>query len=40
MATKEIAGDLPEGTIIESNYEQVVESFDDMKLKSELLRGT
>eukprot|EP00344_Euplotes_crassus_P001428 CAMPEP_0197014930 /NCGR_PEP_ID=MMETSP1380-20130617/72207_1 /TAXON_ID=5936 /ORGANISM="Euplotes crassus, Strain CT5" /LENGTH=47 /DNA_ID= /DNA_START= /DNA_END= /DNA_ORIENTATION= len=24
---------------IESNWEQVVESFDDMELKEELLRG-
>lgn len=24
---------------IESNYDEIVDSFDDMKLKSELLRG-
>eukprot|EP00695_Tsukubamonas_globosa_P003182 TRINITY_DN507_c0_g1_i1.p2 TRINITY_DN507_c0_g1~~TRINITY_DN507_c0_g1_i1.p2 ORF type:complete len:396 (+),score=221.26 TRINITY_DN507_c0_g1_i1:100-1287(+) len=30
---------LPEGHIIESNWDQVIESFDDMKLKEDLLRG-
>jgi translation initiation factor 4A len=30
--------DVPEGQI-ESNYDETVDSFDDMNLKSELLRG-
>jgi len=40
MATKDSTDLLenPEGTI-ESNYDQTVDSFDDMNLKSELLRG-
>ncbi|OQR77002.1 eukaryotic initiation factor 4A-II-like [Tropilaelaps mercedesae] len=33
-----VAGMDPEG-IIESNYDKVVDSFDDMKLREELLRG-
>eukprot|EP00999_Lentomonas_sp_LEN2_P002062 NODE_325_length_1637_cov_92.669536_g293_i0.p1 GENE.NODE_325_length_1637_cov_92.669536_g293_i0~~NODE_325_length_1637_cov_92.669536_g293_i0.p1 ORF type:complete len:405 (-),score=120.22 NODE_325_length_1637_cov_92.669536_g293_i0:290-1504(-) len=31
--------DTPEAEIIESNYEKIVENFDDMNLKEELLRG-
>lgn len=39
MATKdEGLSDLPSNQI-ESNYDETVESFDDMALKPELLRG-
>jgi translation initiation factor 4A len=38
MATDKGLEDLQEGQI-ESNYDEIVDSFDDMKLKSELLRG-
>jgi translation initiation factor 4A len=38
MATDKGLEDVPEGQI-ESNYDETVDSFDDMKLKPELLRG-
>jgi translation initiation factor 4A len=38
MATDKGLEDVPEGQI-ESNYDETVDSFDDMSLKSELLRG-
>ncbi|PMB69706.1 ATP-dependent RNA helicase eIF4A [Beauveria bassiana] len=38
MATDKGLEDVPEGHI-ESNYDETVDSFDDMSLKSELLRG-
>ncbi|KAM5362570.1 hypothetical protein ACJZ2D_012482 [Fusarium nematophilum] len=38
MATDKGLEDVPEGQI-ESNYDETVDSFDDMNLKSELLRG-
>jgi translation initiation factor 4A len=38
MATDKGLEDVPEGQI-ESNYDETVDSFDDMNLKAELLRG-
>ncbi|KAK8930393.1 ATP-dependent RNA helicase eIF4A [Metarhizium anisopliae] len=38
MATDKGLEDVPEGQI-ESNYDETVDSFDDMSLKAELLRG-
>jgi translation initiation factor 4A len=38
MATDKGLEDVPEGQI-ESNYDETVDSFDDMNLRSELLRG-